>query len=221
MGHSGYSNKWKFRSAFVFILCFSNNTNASFNIQDAAAITFSIIIIIYWSYIVGGSETPMLFETIAVAQYRRWCTGPWRWHKKSNTEFWEDKRHLPPLQNLLTSSQEARIFIIPCLTVPARCSHESVLRHLGSCLNESKPFHQIWKLVNVQPSACELNELVQFICIHMWYVWQDMHYILISKLHNFPFYNWSFILILLECIILTFPLLLLDHSKNKNPSLII
>jgi hypothetical protein len=75
--------------------------------------------------------------------------------------------------------------------------------------------------VDVQPTACELNELVQFICIHMWYVWQDMHYILISKLNNFPFYNRSFILILLECIILTFPLLLLDHNKNKNPSLII
>jgi hypothetical protein len=43
----------------------------------------------------------------------------------------------------------------------------SVLKHLDSSLNETKPLHLLQKLVNVQLTVCKLTELVLLLHIHM------------------------------------------------------
>lgn len=195
MEHSGYSNKWKFRSSFVlFLFCASATTPLHHLIYKIQLQQFSVSLVTYWSYIVGGSETPVSFHTIVVEQYRWRCTSPRRWH--------EEIKHWILVRQKTSSSPSEPPHLLIRSTIPhnslSSCSCSlfawiSVLKHLDSSLNESKPLHQLWKLVNVQPTACKLTELAQFICIHMWYGWQGIHYTLIYTLNNLHIYNKSFI----------------------------
>jgi len=148
--------------------------------------------------------------TIKVATHKS-LKMTWRNHTLNSGET---KTSSSPSESspLLTGSTIPRNFLFSC-----SCSlfaWISVLKHLDSSLNESKPLHLLQKLVNVQLTACKLTELALLLHIHMWYDWQGIHYILIFTVNNFHFYNKRFTL--------TFPWLWLDHhNKNKNPSLII
>jgi len=157
----------KTQSCFCFIfICASAPTLMHYLIYKMQLQQFSVSLVTYWSYIVGGTETQMSFDTTSVEQYRWWCTSPWRWHE-------EIKHWILVWQKTSSSSSKSPHLLIGS-TVPhnslSSCSCSlfawiSVLKHLDSSLNESKPLHQLWKLVNVQPTACKLTELAQFICI--------------------------------------------------------
>jgi hypothetical protein len=70
------------------------------------------------------------------------------WNKSSN-EIWQDK-HLA--FSLRIYSQQASVFIIPCLFV-AYWSSESISSHLDTSFNESKPHCQLCKKLMVLSSG--------------------------------------------------------------------